>query len=146
MAIARTDPSRLIVSSKDAGVVVPPWYRPGYPKSLRGAAWSRLRPSFRHFLQRKITRGEIEVYRPSPKWSTRAAATQDGSTRIFQAAPDELPDEGEFVLFDPEPASTLTANTTWSERVRERPVLFAAIGVALTLTISSIFSPQVAQQ
>lgn len=129
MAIAKQDPSLLHVQKQDAKAYVPPWYRPGYPQAFRGAAWKRLRPAFRDFLWRKVSRGDLLVYRPSPQWTAKEVGERKGTSQIFQQAPESLPDEGEFVLFDPEPISALESNTTFSEKIADRPILYGSIAL-----------------
>ncbi len=135
MYLVAPDSAFLSVSAQDARIVVPPWYRPGYPKSVRGATWSRLRPKFKRFLERGYSRGDFEMYRPEPNW----LASQVSDTKIYQEQPDPLPDEGELVLNDPEPAEALTQNLSLLERLGDRPLLFVALVSVTTLGVMRIF-------
>jgi len=129
------DTAFLSVSAKDAKIVVPPWYRPGYPESVRGAAWNRLRPKFKRFLERNYSRGEFKVYRPEPLW----VVAHTPGAKIYQEAPPPLPDEGELVLNDPEPAEALTENLSFLERLGDRPLLFASLVAITTVGLMRLF-------
>jgi len=134
------DSAFLKVSAKDAEVYAPPWYRPGYPKSVRGAAWKRLRPRFKRFLERSYSRGDFQFYRPEPVWLASKVSEAEGLPQIYQPAPDPLPAEGELVLNDPEPAEAIEDDLSLLERLGDRPLLFASIVAAATISVMSIFS------
>ncbi len=133
MYSAAPDHAFIQVSSTDAKVVVPPWYRPGYPESVRGAAWKRLRPKFQQFLERAYSRGEFTVYRPEPLWLAAQVAQAEGTPQIYQPAPEPLPSEGELVLHDPEPAAAVEQDLTLLEKLGDRPILFATLVALGTL-------------
>ena len=140
MAIVAPDSAFLTVSAKDAKVYAPPWYRPGYPKSVRGAAWKRLRPRFKRFLERAHSRGEFRVYRAEPLWLAGKVSEAKGLPQIYQQAPAPLPEEGELVLNDPEPVAAIEDDLSLLERLGDRPLLFASIVAAATISVMSIFS------
>jgi hypothetical protein len=75
------------------------------------------------------------MYRPEPNW----LASQVSDTKIYQEQPDPLPDEGELVLNDPEPAEALTQNLSLLERLGDRPLLFVALVSVTTLGVMRIF-------
>lgn len=140
MAIVAPDSAFLTVSAKDAKVYAPPWYRPGYPKSVRGAAWKRLRPRFKRFLERAYSRGEFQVYRPEPLWLAGKVSKAEGFPQIYQPAPAPLPEEGELVLNDPEPVSAIEDDLSPLERLGDRPILFASIVAIATLGAMRVLS------
>ena len=140
MAIVAPDNAFLKVSAKDAGIYAPPWYRPGYPKSVRGAAWKRLRSRFKRFLERAHSRGDFQMYRPEPIWLASKVSQAEGYPQIYQPAPDPLPSEGELVLNDPEPAEAIEDDLSLVERLGDRPLLFTSIVAAATIAVMSLFS------
>jgi len=139
VAIVAPDNAFLKVSAKDAKIYTPPWYRPGYPESVRGAAWNRLRPKFKRFLERAYSRGEFQTYRPEPNWLASKVSEAEGYPQIYQPAPDPLPSEGELVLNDPEPAQAIEGDLSLVERLGDRPLLFASIVAVATIATMSLF-------
>ena len=137
--VVAPDSAFITVTAEDAKTFVPPWYRPGYPKSVRGAAWKRLRPSFRRFLERAYSRGEFETYRPEPVWLAQQVAKVKGTPQIYQPAPEPLPSEGEIVLHDPEPPEAVEQDLTLLEKLSDRPLLFASLVAVATLSAMRYF-------
>lgn len=122
----------LRVKPKDRAQAVPKWYRPGYSRGVRGAAWRRLRPSFKQFLRRKHGQGRFKVYRPEPHWYMRAHQAQQGGPRILNQPRVTYPEQGDVPLDDLEPSSLAAESLSPAEWLYEHKAVFVGLVAAAT--------------
>ena len=133
MAIVDPNIRPLQIKPSDSRVVVPPWYRPGYARKVRQAAWRNLRPKFRSYLRRKHQNGAFKFYRPDPMWVASRVGARPGVPQVFQEAPAQTAVGEEVILPDLEPAALTEEGRTPLEWLWDRPLVFVGLVTGLTL-------------